>query len=63
MTEMESTLFGPDDSDTPTEVIEEVGDFFEVSARQFVNRWVFLKHQRPVALAELRDLIAAAKAS
>lgn len=59
---LESSLFGPDSSDVPTEPIEEVGDFFEVSARQFVNRWVYLAHQRPIALHELRILIAQAKA-
>ena len=41
---------------------DEVGDPVDVTARQFVNRWVFLSHQRPLALAELRDLIAKAKA-
>lgn len=59
---MESSLFGPDVSESPVEPIEEVGDPIEVWSRQFVNRWVFLKHQRPVALVELQNLIAAAKA-
>ena len=55
---MDSQLVGPDVTDRPIEEIEEVGDPVEVSARQFVNRWVFLKHQRPAALAELRELLS-----
>lgn len=55
---MESQLFGPDVSDTPPEAIEEVGDTIEVWSRQFVNSWVFLAHQRPSALKELKELLA-----
>jgi len=60
---MESDLFGPDVSDDPArnEPIEEVGDRIEVWSSQFVNRWVFLKHQRPAALKELRELITEAR--
>lgn len=54
---MESELFGPDESDTPTEPIEVVGDRIDVWCGQFVNRWVFLAHQRAAALTELRELI------
>lgn len=55
---MQSSLFGPDASDEPIEEILEVGDTVEVWSRQFVNRWVFLKHQRPHALKELEELLA-----
>ena len=58
---MDSDLFGPDVSDAPIVPIAEVGDRIEVWSRQFVNRWVFLSHQRAVALAELQELIAEAK--
>lgn len=57
------SLNGPDLADSPVEPIEEVGDELEVWARQFVNRWVFLKHQRQAALKELGELIAEAKKS
>lgn len=53
----DSTLFGPDVSDEPRPEIEVIGDTIEVWSAQFVNRWVFLKHQRPAALKELRELI------
>lgn len=56
---MDSDLFGHDvgagDQRQPVEVTIEVG------CRQFVNRWVFLAHQRPAALAELTELIAEAR--
>lgn len=55
---MDSDLFGPDVSEAPHEPIDDVGDEIEVSMRQFVNRWVFLPHQRATALAELRLLLA-----
>jgi hypothetical protein len=58
---MESDLFGPDLSDRPVDPVEEVGDTIEVWSAQFVNRWVFLKHQRPDALRELRELITEAR--
>jgi hypothetical protein len=54
-------LFGPDISDAPIESIEEVGNTIDIWSAQFVNRWVFLKHQRPAALKELRELLDAAK--
>jgi len=54
---MESSLYGPDVSNAHVAVIEEVGDRIEVWSRQFVNRWVFLKHQRPAALKELKELL------
>lgn len=54
----ESELNGPDFADQPDERIEVVGDTVDVWAGQFVNRWVFLKHQRPAALEELHELIA-----
>jgi len=38
------------------------GDFVDVATWQFVNRWVFLVHQRSVALTELRALVAQAMA-
>lgn len=57
----DSNLFGPDVSDQPTPEIEVVGDEVEIWSAQFVNRWVFLKHQRPAAMAELRELIARAR--
>lgn len=44
------------------ESVEDVGDPIEAWSRQLVNRWVMLPHQRPDALIELRNLIAAAKA-
>ena len=47
-------LDGEDSAQAPT-------DDIDTRCRQFVNRWVFLKHQRPVALMELRELIAEAK--
>lgn len=37
-------------------------DDIDIWCQQLVNRWVYLKHQRPDALIELRNLIAAAKA-
>jgi hypothetical protein len=55
---MESDLFGPDISDEPRPDVEEVGDTIDIWAAQHVNRWVFLKHQRPDALRELHELIA-----
>lgn len=60
---MDSPLFGPDASDEPVEAIEEVGDRLQIWSRQFVNRWVSLRHQRPAALAELELLIAQVKKS
>ncbi len=51
-------LLGPDISnESPIEAIEEVGDRDDVFCRQFVNRWVFLPHQRAAALRELQDRI------
>ena len=60
---MKSDLFGPDVSDEHTgEPIEEqMRDTIEVWSRQFCNRWVFLPHQRSLALHELRELIAEAR--
>jgi len=59
---MSGDLFGPDISDGHDgKPVEEVGDRIEVWSRQFVNRWVFLPHQRPLALEELARLIAEAK--
>lgn len=58
---MESDLFGLDVSDQPVEPIAEVGDRVEVWCRQFVNRWVFLPHQRKAALAEIKELIEEAR--
>lgn len=58
---MDSPLFGPDVSEEPAQVIEEVGDPIQIWCRQFVNRWVLLAHQRPTALAELNELIAEAR--
>jgi hypothetical protein len=55
---MDSDLFGPDISEQPQPPVEEVGDEVEVWSAQLINRWVFLKHQRPAALKELRELIA-----
>lgn len=52
-----SDLCGPDVSDEPTGVVEEVGDEF-TGFRQWINRWVFLKHQRPAAFKELQELLA-----
>jgi len=55
-------LFGPDVSDEYDGAdIPEEGDRVGVWSAQFVNRWVFLKHQRPAALAELDRLIAEAR--
>lgn len=51
----EPNLFGPGDGVPPSP------DDLDVRAWQFVNRWVFLPHQRQVALEELKDLIAEAK--
>lgn len=52
-------LFGPDASDAPREeVVIEVENPIDVAAWQFCNRWVFLEHQRPHALKELRVLLA-----
>lgn len=60
--EDDSPLVGPDAADQPIETIQEFGgDQIDVAARQFVNRWVFLAHQRPAAIKELRILIAQAK--
>lgn len=57
--EDQGDLFGPDVSEQP-EQVEIVGsDHIDVWAWQFCNRWVFLLHQRPLALKELRELIAA----
>lgn len=53
----ESDLFGPDLSDQPESEIEVVEDGVEIWSAQFVNRWVFLKHQRPAALKELGELV------
>jgi hypothetical protein len=53
-------LFGPDLIDLPREAVEEVGDPIQVWSAQFVNRWVFLSHQRPSALRELKELISEA---
>ena len=38
-------------------MVEIVGDEW-TAARQFCNRWVFLKHQRSAAFRELQELIA-----
>lgn len=52
-------LLGPDISDHPIEPVAViVSDDVDVRAWQFCNRWVFLAHQRPHALKELRKLIA-----
>jgi hypothetical protein len=54
----DSDLNGPDISDEQPEPVEVVGDEVAIWAEQLVNRWVFLKHQRPAALKELLELIA-----
>ena len=56
-TDMDSDLFGPDVSDAPVEPIKVVGDTVNVWSAQFLNRWVFLPHQRVAALKELKELI------
>lgn len=59
---MDSELFGPDISEEERpEVVIEVGDPIAVWSWQFVNRWVFLAHQRPAALKELRAFLEAHK--
>lgn len=58
---MELDLFGHDASDDPADAVEQLGDL-ELGMRTFVNRWVILAQQRPAALAELKQLIAEAKA-
>ena len=47
-------LMPPDAPDSPESDLD-------IRCRQFVNRWVFLPHQRKAALAELTELIAEAK--
>lgn len=58
----QAELLGPDVSDEPDtrEIVIENQD--EVWAMQFVNRWVFLKHHRPIALRELLEQTARLKA-
>lgn len=55
----EGDLFGPDISDAPRQTVDlgDAGDPIDLTAQQLVNRWVFLEHQRPAALKELRELI------
>lgn len=48
--------------ETPAEPVDESGDQRDIAIRQYVNRWVLLKQQRPAALMELRELIAATRA-
>ena len=59
--EVDSELFGPDVSEMPQADIPEARTPIEAWCQQFVNRWVFLAHQRPDALAELRQLLAEAQ--
>jgi hypothetical protein len=40
----------------------DVSDPVVVRTRHIVNRWVFLPHQRPLALREIEELIAFATA-
>ena len=54
-------LFGPDLAERIEPAVEVIGDELEVRAWQFCNRWVFLPHQRPAALRELRELVARAR--
>lgn len=46
--------------DPPPREVEARASDIKTWSRQFVNRWVFLKHQRDDALKELEELIAAA---
>ena len=54
---------GPDASDghDGKGLEENVGDPVEVFYRQICNRWVFLKHQRPAALSDIRQLVMMVK--
>lgn len=54
-------LVGPDVADTAEPPIEVVGNTVNAWAFQFVNRWVFLHHQRAAALEELKQLIEEAR--
>jgi hypothetical protein len=60
--DMHPGLNGPDASDAPEEMpAEQVGDPVEVTARQFVHRWVMLPHHRAPALRELHRLLDMAR--
>ena len=55
---MTGNLFDDPEPDAAKDVVTDEGEEpVEVWCRQFVNRWVFLRDQRPDALEELLEFV------